>query len=263
MHTKIIDSHAHIFPDKIASLASANIGAFYSIPMQHNGSVAKLLEICTANNIEKTITSSCATKVEQVSSINRFICNSTKHPQLEGLISLHPDMTIAELDREITFALNNNLKGVKLHPDFQEFDIDCQRAENIYAALEGVLPILFHVGDETRDSSHPRRLIKILKRYPKLKAIAAHLGGYTKWDEVFIYADVDNCYYDSSSALCFMDKDKGAKIIEFLGADKIMFGSDYPMSNAKKELDILLSLGLEQACLDKILYTNTKKIYNI
>ena len=261
MKYKIIDTHAHIFPDKIASIASAKIGAFYTLPMLHSGSVAELLALCAENNIEKTIVSSCATKVEQVSSINKFICASAQNPKLVGLIALHPDLSTAELDRQIAYALDNNLKGVKLHPDFQQFNIDSKKAQSLYAALEGVLPILFHVGDEQRDYSHPRRLIKVLKRYPKLQAIAAHLGGYTKWDEAACYAEVRNCYYDCSSALCFMDRDKGAKLIEFLGVDKVMFGSDYPMSNAAKEIEILLSLGLDNVSLEKIFYTNANRFY--
>jgi len=263
MEYKIIDTHAHIFPDKIANIASAKIGEFYSLPMLHNGSVRALLEICQANNIEKTIVSSCATKAEQVKSINKFIYASVQHPKLAGLATLHPEQSPAEIDASIAFALEHNLIGIKLHPDFQQFNINSPQVENLYSALEGVLPILFHIGDETRDYSHPRRLIKMLKRYPKLQVIAAHLGGYTKWDEVALYADANNCFYDCSSALCFVDKDKGTKLIEFLGEDKVMFGSDYPMSNAGREIDCLLQLGLSSNTLEKIFYTNAQKFYGL
>jgi hypothetical protein len=36
---KIIDIHAHIFPDKIAEKASANVGAFYNLSMKHDGKI--------------------------------------------------------------------------------------------------------------------------------------------------------------------------------------------------------------------------------
>ncbi|MGI6213255.1 MAG: amidohydrolase family protein [Christensenellales bacterium] len=262
MRYKIIDAHAHIFPDKIASAASQNIGDFYSIPMLYDGSAGVLLDMCAKHGVEKTIVSSVATKVHQVRSINTFICESCRNPAFAGLISLHPDLTPKEIDREIEFALANGLKGVKLHSDFQRFDIDSPKAENIYSAVAGVLPVLFHVGDPNKDFSHPKRLVKVLKRYPKLKAVAAHLGGYTKWDEVACYAEVD-CRFDSCSALCFMDRERGARLIEFFGADKVMFGSDYPMSGADKERDILLSLGLGQEKEEKILRENAREFYNL
>ena len=39
----IIDTHAHIYPDKIALKAAASIGDFYHIPMNLNGTVGELL----------------------------------------------------------------------------------------------------------------------------------------------------------------------------------------------------------------------------
>lgn len=41
----IIDAHAHIFPDKIASRAADGISSFYDIPVRFDGSVGQLLEI--------------------------------------------------------------------------------------------------------------------------------------------------------------------------------------------------------------------------
>ena len=196
--------------------------------------------MCAKHGVEKTIVSSVATKVHQVRSINTFICESCRNPAFAGLISLHPDLTPKEIDREIEFALANGLKGVKLHSDFQRFDIDSPKAENIYSAVAGVLPVLFHVGDPNKDFSHPKRLVKVLKRYPKLKAVAAHLGGYTKWDEVACYAEVD-CRFDSCSALCFMDRERGAAYRIFR-ADKVIFLS-YPMSGRTGGISCSLRAG--------------------
>ena len=41
---KIIDTHCHIYPDKIASKAAAATGTFYGLPASHDGSVSALLE---------------------------------------------------------------------------------------------------------------------------------------------------------------------------------------------------------------------------
>ena len=70
---KIIDFHAHIFPDKIAKKATENIGRFYGIEMSGNGSVNALLQSASAFNVEKFIVHSTATTHRQVNAINDFI----------------------------------------------------------------------------------------------------------------------------------------------------------------------------------------------
>ena len=40
---KIIDVHAHVYPDTIAQHAADSIGVFYDIPMHLNGTVHELL----------------------------------------------------------------------------------------------------------------------------------------------------------------------------------------------------------------------------
>ena len=91
----IFDAHAHIFPEKIASKASDNIGAFYELPMSFDGSIKSLLDICDRDGISKCLVHSVATKKEQVQSINSFIYESVKqYPErFVGFCSLHPDMS--------------------------------------------------------------------------------------------------------------------------------------------------------------------------
>ena len=69
----LFDSHAHIFPGKIAEKAAKNIGAFYDLHMDFDGSVDKLLEVCAEAGVEKCLVHSVATTHEQVPKINNFI----------------------------------------------------------------------------------------------------------------------------------------------------------------------------------------------
>ena len=69
----IIDSHAHIFPQKIAEKATINIGKFYDIVMDLNGSVDMLLAQAEKVGITKSVVHSVATVPQQVCSINDFI----------------------------------------------------------------------------------------------------------------------------------------------------------------------------------------------
>ena len=71
---------------------------------------------------------------------------------------------------------------LKLHPDFQKFNADSPEAFKIYELMEGRLPLLIHCGDARYDYSAPERIKRIHDNFPKLKLLAAHLGGYQQWD---------------------------------------------------------------------------------
>ena len=76
------------------------------------------------------------------------------------------------------------LRGIKLHPDFQKFEIDDEKMFPTYKILEREkLPILFHTGDKRYNFSGPRHLIKIMEKFPDLVCIGAHFGGWSMWDE--------------------------------------------------------------------------------
>ena len=84
---KIIDVHAHIFPQKISEKAVKSIGDFYEIPMTSNkGTSEALLESGKQIGVSKYLVFSTATKKEQVESINRFIISECeKHSEFMGL----------------------------------------------------------------------------------------------------------------------------------------------------------------------------------
>ena len=90
----IIDFHAHVYPDKIAGKAVQNIGKFYNIKINQEGTVQKLLEIGRQAHIEKFVIHSAAEKPEQVRRINDFIalqCKSNTNSFI-GFGALHIDM---------------------------------------------------------------------------------------------------------------------------------------------------------------------------
>lgn len=261
---KIIDSHAHIFPDKIAQKAADNIGSFYGLNMYSVGTPKALTESGSKIGVEKYVVNSTATVPEQVVAINKYINEQVKaYPEFVGLITLHPDLTVKEIDAQIRFALDNGLKGIKLHSDFQRFNIDSKSADNIYAAAEGVLPILFHTGDKRFDFSHPYRLANVAGKYKKLRCIGAHFGGYSEWDTLDCYLDTPNVYFDTCSSLQFMGKEQALAIIEKFGYRRFMFGTDFPMWTHAEEMQRFMSLNLIKEQAEHILYNNAAEFYGI
>ncbi len=259
----IIDAHAHIYPDKIAEKAAAGINGFYNMKVRYDGRLDTLLKEGTAAGVDKFLVQSVATTPEQVKSINNFISDSVKNypDRLIGFGAMHPDF--GDIEGETERIISLGLKGIKLHSDFQKFNIDDKRAYPIYEAAEGRLPILFHVGDPRYDYSSPERLLNIVKQFPKLTAIGAHFAGWSCWQkgaELFAHSGI---YTDCSSSLYALSPDEAAKIIRMIGVERVMWGTDYPMWDAKEELTRFDRLPLNDAEKERILYKNAEELLGL
>lgn len=261
---KIIDCHCHIYPDKIADVASKATGEFYGIDVAHHGKLSELLSLSNEANISHHIIFSVATTPKQVKSINNFICEAVKsgNGKFTGLGTLHPDSE--DLEGDLEQIINLGLKGVKLHPDIQKFKIDDYRCLKIYELCEGRLPILLHTGDNRYDFSNPNRLKPILETYTDLTVIGAHFGGWSVWDEAAdMLSGFENFMVDTSSSLSWLSNDNVIRIINKYGTDKVMFGVDYPVFSPKVELEKVMNLPLSQDEKSKILYKNAANLFKI
>lgn len=261
----VIDSHCHIYPEKIAEKAVANTDAFYGTKSFGKGTVEDLLENNADSGIDISVVESVATTPAQVNSINKFISEKVKNSngKLIGLGALHPDSTDIKGDVEIIKALG--LKGVKLHPDIQDFKIDYYKALKIYEICEAErLPVLIHTGDSRYDNSNPNRLLPILNIYKNLTVIGAHFGGYSVWDEASAkLSGIPNLYVDCSSSFFKLTNGEVEKIINRYGADKVLFGTDYPMWSAEAEIKRFMSLNLTDFERKLIFSENAKKVFGI
>ena len=263
MHTyDIVDFHTHIYPAKIAHKAVDAISQFYSIPMSGQGTSEHLLQEGSKIGVSRYVVHSVATTPMQVVSINDFIAKETQaHPEFIGFATLHPGFE--DIASEVDRVIDLGLRGIKVHPDFQEFNIDDEAAMKIYRAIEGRLPILFHMGDKTRDFSAPRRLRAILDRFPNLVVIGAHFGGYNAWDESKKYLLDQNIYFDTSSSLFCLSPEEAAQMIRAHGTEKMLFGTDYPMWDHEQELARFLALPLTEEERIAILGKNARRLLQI
>lgn len=257
------DAHAHIYPEKIAEKATASVGAFYGLNMDNVGLPEVLLHEGGGAGIDRFAVCSVATKVEQVRSINGFIEGECKkHPEFVGLAAWHQD--IEDIEGELDDIERRGLKGIKLHPDFQEFQIDDPKMLPFYrAAHRRGLPILFHTGDVRKDFSSPRRLARLLDKLPDLVCVAAHLGGYTEWDAAKECLRAPNVYVDTSSSIAFIGPERALESVAHFGIERVMFGTDFPMWRAGEELERFFDLGLSEEENRAVLYGNFARLYGL
>ncbi len=261
MSYRVFDMHVHVFPDSIALKAASNTGKYYGVPMHADGTWNAFQKNLAAEpRIEKCLIHSTATKAAQVEHVNDFVA-SLASDTLYGFGSMHADYP--DIEKEIDRMIALGLRGIKLHTDFQGFAADDEKAFRIYAYAEGRLPVLFHVGDTKSDLSSPRRIRHIHDTFPGLTIIAAHMGGYSVWDESEAYLVGQNIYFDTSSCLEWMDKEQAVRMIQKHGADKCLFGTDFPMHNPSACIQNVLNLGLSEAENKKIFWENAHTLLRL
>ena len=262
---EIIDAHCHIYPEKIADRAVHGTDTFYGIVSKRKGTAKDLIDEKHVSNVDIFVVQSVATTPHQVKSINEFVAKEVElyGDFLIGLGTLHQNSE--DMEGDVLHLLELGLKGVKLHPDIQNFKIDEERYFPIYELCQKHnLPILMHTGDYRYDNSNPNRVIPILETFKDLKLIGAHFGGWSIYDEASQkLCKYENYFVDCSSAFYTLEKSDAKKIINRYGTDKVLFGTDYPMWDAVDELEYFFSLGYGEQDNKKMLSENVKRVLKI
>ncbi len=263
----VIDFHTHIFPDKIAEKAIGGLvkasGGIY--PPVHNGTRDGLLKNMDEYGVDISVLQPVVTKQSQTESLNNWV-NNIQSDRLIAFGGIYPNTSTYKQD--IDFVCSLGLKGIKLHPEYQSFVANAPEMLPIYDyALSRGLIILFHAGFDPAFPppvrSNPKMFAQIAREMQGGIIIAAHLGGQKQWDEVEKYLCGTDIYLDTSMGFSYYGEQQFLRILKAHGADKILFGSDSPWSNAGEEIKIFNSLNIPQSDKDLILSKNAIRLLGL
>lgn len=260
---KLIDIHTHIYPDAIAEKAAESIREFYQLGGGGmNGTKDMLLAQGDKAGIEKFVVLPVGMRPDRVRHVNDFILEQVAaQPRFIGFGTLHAAME--NLTGEAEYIMDKGLHGIKMHPDSQVFAIDDARLLPVYEHIQGKLPVMFHMGDQRYDYSHPARLRKILEQFPRLQVIAAHFGGYSMYETAYELLHDKDCIFDISSSLMFMDDGVAEKYINAFGAERMAFGTDYPLWDPLTETRRFQQLKLTATQFDQIGHKTVETFLNL
>ena len=167
------------------------------------------------------------------------------------------------LEEEADWILSSGLKGIKMHPDSQRFNIDDPRLFPVYEQIKGKIPVLLHMGDQRYNFSHPSRLRKVLDIFPDLEVIAAHFGGYSMFHTAQELLWDTDCIFDISSAMMFMEQGEAERYINNYGAERMAYGTDYPLWDPVKEVQRFKQLDLTDDQFDQIAHKTAERILKL
>ena len=263
----LIDAHMHVYPDLLAKRALSRVAGYSPVPPVGDGTVNGTLQLMDEQGIaaglvlhitnspgsQKKVNDFAAQVMQE--SRGRFICFGSVHPDAEDAVDeLH---RIAEL----------GLPGIKLHPYFQDFDIEHRNAVRVYETCCALgLTVCFHMGfDPVQPSvqkASPRVLSQLLYAMPDLTVIATHMGGMACPEEVGMYLCGKAVYFDTACSTPEGVSNPKAHRELLLSHDPslILFGSDAPWSSPKQEWAYVQSLGLPESWLPAIAYKNAARL---
>ena len=259
----LIDIHTHIYPPAVAHKAAASIREFYQLNTQEmDGTADTLLKKGDEVGIDRFVILPVAVRPDRTPHINDFILEQlTIQPRFIGFGTIHAAMeNIAD---EAQYIMDQGLKGIKMHPDTQAFAIDDPRLFPAYEEIQGKLPLIFHMGDKRYDYSHPAQLRKVLELFPNLQVIAAHFGGYGMYEEAYEYLHDTDCIFDVSSSMMFMKEGVAEKYIRIYGAERMAFGTDYPLWDPVVETKRFQQLRLTDEEFDQIGHKTVERFLNL
>jgi len=171
------------------------------------------------------------------------------HPgRLHGFLRLNPAHleTSKQLLRQAVTELG--FKGLKLHPvSTLQHPGGAATIELIRLAGELGVPTLFHCGDEPM--STPLSIAEAAAACPDSTIVLGHMGGYFHVDEAIDVAEQHPNLILETSAMPYPDKIRTA--VERVGAERVVFGSDGPVSSPSLERQkvVIADLGAPAAAL--------------
>lgn len=261
---KFFDAHIHIYPDAIAERAVNSLGAFYEFVPEGKGTRSDFFDSIKNRGCCGFIALGVATNAAQTASVNNFLAETVtlgrkKGFDAYGFMGMHQE--VEDIESEAKRAVSLGLCGAKIHPDIQGVDPLDRRLFPLYEFLQrNNLPICFHVGDvrPRYRYAEPEKIAEVARMYPSLRICAAHFGGYGIFDRSDILVGISNVRVDCSSALWLLEPEHAVRLIRRFGADRVMFGTDYPVKLCGGEISRFERLALTDSEKERVLTGNAK-----
>jgi len=254
----LLDIHTHAYHPKISDKVLTMLEDHYGIHPVGTGQMDDLIVRAKRAGLDKVVVHSAATTPAQVVPANNWAIRiHREHPEVLSFGTVHPDYPGNE--RELERLWRSGIQGIKLHADFQGFRLDDPKLWPIFESLSGRFVVMLHVGDRLppeQNNSCPAKVAAIVRDFPNLTVIAAHMGGYLHWQYALEHLIGKDVYIDTSSTLAFIDDDTLRRIFDGHPRDRNLFGSDYPLFDPGEEIVRLRTrLSLRDKELEQLLST--------
>ena len=263
-----IDFHTHAFPDELAPRAVAQLTqSARNADIKHysDGSVRGLLASMDTAGIAQALVCSIATKPAQFDNILAFSRKMREEhgERLIPLLSVHP--RDEQAPERLQLAHDEGFVGIKLHPYYQDFSLDDPALFPLYEQMSALgLILVVHSGFDVAfprvRRGDPEQTLAVTRRFPELKLVATHVGGWDDWDEAERVLIGRPVYLELSFGTTMLEPERFRKMLLAHPAEYLLFGSDSPWTDQKRDLAAFQALNLPEALLERILFGNACRL---
>ncbi|MFC1847736.1 amidohydrolase family protein [Chloroflexota bacterium] len=280
--TKIIDFHTHIFPPAMKEDRDSYSGRdpcfdiLYADPKAKIATADDLIENMDREGIDISVVLNIGWSDHELClETNGYIMDAiARYPdRLVGFCSVQP-LAGAKALFELERCLQGGMKGIgELRCDTQGFDLGDRAVMEPIAQMlmEHNLVFLTHSSEPVghmypgKGRITPDVIYRFIQNFPDLRIVCAHWGGglpfYALMPEVA--RELSNVYFDTA-ATPFLYRDTiFENVIDIIGADKILLGSDYPLITQSRIIETIHSLNLSQEDKNMILGGNAQRILSL
>lgn len=268
----MIDTHTHIFPDKIASKVADRFRAWAGSAAALSGdfTLADLKSYMSRCDVEAVITFCVAERPEVVAPANNFLLEIMDNKTIFSFGTILP--TMKDPVGEVRRIREKGMKGIKFHSLFQPIRAEDENLFPIYGAMEkeGMIAY-FHAGKDPANPSSPpgtgpQDIARVNERFPRLKIVAAHLGGLFMLEEARKWIVGKNIYVDTCWAPSIQSL-RTEELVQFIrehGVEKVLFATDYPStSDPIPQIQWFKALPLGQKEKQMILRENARRLLGL
>lgn len=268
----VVDFHTHVFPDKIAKKTIDYLAEKGGNTPFSDGTVSGLLNALEKGLVDVAVALPVLTKPEQFESVLNFVTKineelSNKEKKIISFGGIHP--ACEDIKGKLKRVKDAGLKGVKIHPDYQNTFIDDDGyIEILKCAKDLDLIVVTHAGidcgyRECTVKSPPELTRKVIDKVGHEKFVLAHLGGSEMVEDVLKYLAGQKVYFDTAFVLNRIKKEEFLSVLDKHGEDRILFASDFPWSSFDRDVEILKSFVNDSDTRDKILYKNALSLLGL
>ena len=267
----IIDFHTHIFPEKIAEKTINALSEKGGIPAHADGTAVGLVSAMKTAGVDVSITLPVLTNPLSFENVNRFAAEinsffANKSCRLISFGAIHP--ACDDIDKKMRELKEQGFLGVKIHPDYQGTYInDSGYVKIMQSAAEYDLTVITHAGV---DIAFPNDVHctaqgakELIRKAPNTKFVLAHFGGVDMMHDFMEEFTDEAVYFDTAYVLPFIKKSDFDKLLSAYGDDRILFGSDSPWNDVRRDVEALKSFSLEKNTELKLFEKNARKLLGI
>jgi uncharacterized protein len=264
---RIIDSHVHLFPDKLFRAIGKYFLEQYGWDIIYSLNYRDCIELLRGAGVGRIVYSNYAHRPGVAREINRWNLQVLgEYSDLFCFAAYHPgDVDALQYAGEV--MAHPRVLGIKLHFLVQRFAPDDERLYPLYEmVMEKKKRLLFHVGTGPIGNEFVglERFSRVLERYPDLPVNVAHLGALEYRGFFNLLDRYPSIMMDT--AFTFLPNlpgtyDLGVGLLERYH-DRILYGSDFPflIYPREAEMETLKSLRLSSRCIESIFMNNAMRL---